>query len=316
MTADSFQVLSLDGGGMKGIFGAAVLAMIEDDFGINILDHVDLIAGTSTGGILALGLAAGMRPHELLDFYIEHQSRIFPKGRRLRPGLLRARYGDGGLRAALQEALGDRTFGSSRVRLVIPAFNLDANEVYVFRTPHHDRLRRDWRESMVDVALATSAAPTFLPSHRLSAVRLIDGGVWANNPSMAGLVEAVETCKVPLDRIQMLSIGTTSELKQRGSSLNAGGLASWAKPLVEILMTGQSLAARNHCSLLLPKGQFVRIDPVVPDAMFRLDRVNADSLISLARSTSRTIMPALESFVAHRAEPYRPHYTQGEKDYG
>jgi patatin-like phospholipase/acyl hydrolase len=72
---------------------------------------------------------------------------------------------------------------------------------------------------MIDVALATSAAPTFLPSHRLSSVRLVDGGVWANNPSMAALVEAVETCSIPLDQIGMLSIGTTSELKPRSSQL-------------------------------------------------------------------------------------------------
>jgi uncharacterized protein len=312
MPMPNFQILSLDGGGMKGIFGAAVLAAIEEDLSTRVVEHFDLIAGTSTGGILALGLASGLRPRDLLDLYVKHQRDIFPRGRRPRLGLFRTRYGNTGLRRVLSDALGDRTFGSSPVRLVIPSYNLDANEVYVFRTPHNERLRRDWKTSMIDVALATSAAPTFLPSHRVSSICLVDGGVWANNPSMTALVEAVETCSIALDQIGMLSIGTTSELKPRSSQLDSGGLLNWAKPIVDVLMNGQSLAAKNHCSLLLPKGQFIRVDPLVVEESFQLDRVNAEALVSLARSASRAVMPQLAELFKHKPAPYQPLYPSKE----
>lgn len=307
-------MLSLDGGGMKGIFSAAVLTMIEEDFGVHVTDHFDLIAGTSTGGILALGLAAGMRPRELLNMYITHQRDIFSsRGRRGR-GVFKARYSNEGLRSVLASVLGVKLLSESAVRLVIPAFNLDANDVYVFRTPHHERLRRDWKAPMVDVAMATSAAPTFFPGYRYEALRLVDGGVWANNPSMSALVEAAETCGVPLERIRMLSIGTTSELKQRGAGLDTGGGLAWARrmDIVDVLMTGQSLAARNHCQLLLGKERFVRLDPLVPDSLFKLDHVDSESLISLAKSYSRTAMPELAEFAQHTPDPYKPRYTSGD----
>jgi len=77
MAADRFQILSLDGGGLRGMYTAAVLARLEEDLGIRIVDHFDLIAGTSTGGIIALGLGLGMTPREILEFYAAHGPRIF-----------------------------------------------------------------------------------------------------------------------------------------------------------------------------------------------------------------------------------------------
>ncbi len=167
------QILCLDGGGLKGLFSAAVLAEIEADHGVSIADHFDLIAGTSTGGLIALALGAGLSPAQVVDFYVSHAPSIFPTGwsRSIRQ-CVRSKYTSGPLRRALHDVLGDRLLGDSRKRLVIPAYSLDENDVYLFKTPHHPRFRRDGGELMVDVGLATAAAPTYLPAARLRNHRL------------------------------------------------------------------------------------------------------------------------------------------------
>ena len=154
-----FQILSLDGGGIKGLFSAAVLAALEEDMGISITDHFDLITGTSTGGIIAIGLAIGMKPREIVSFYVKDGPRIFSPSwwKRIRH-LWSAKHANAPLRNALQNVLGDKRLGDCTKRLVVPSFNLDKNEVYLFKTPHHKRLKRDWRVPLWKVAMATTAA--------------------------------------------------------------------------------------------------------------------------------------------------------------
>jgi patatin-like phospholipase/acyl hydrolase len=188
-----FQILALDGGGIKGLFAAATLAAIEEDCGTAVADHFDLIAGTSTGGIIALALGMGKRPREIVDFYLSNGRRIFPQtfGLTWLRHWFRAKFSPDSLEAVLQECLGDRLFGQSQKRLVIPAYSLGEDDVYVFRTPHVEHLSRDYRVPAWKVAVATSSAPTYFPSCRhVDRLRLIDGGVWANNPTMVGIVEA------------------------------------------------------------------------------------------------------------------------------
>jgi patatin-like phospholipase/acyl hydrolase len=180
-----FQILSLDGGGIRGVFSAAILAAIEEDLELRLVDHFDLIAGTSTGGIIALGLGLGLRPADILAFYTEHGPRIFRNPWRLRSALwwFWRKYRPAALGTALRTTFGDRPFGESSKRLVIPSYNVGDDDVYIFRTAHAERLRRDYRVPAWKVALATSAAPTYFPACReVDGLRLIDGGVWANNP--------------------------------------------------------------------------------------------------------------------------------------
>jgi predicted acylesterase/phospholipase RssA len=105
-----FTVLSIDGGGVRGIFAAAVLASLERDTGTRITDHFDLVVGTSTGGIIALGLGAGMSPEEILALYLGNANSIFPAWRRsilARPlSLVRAKYKADGLRRVVQQVFG------------------------------------------------------------------------------------------------------------------------------------------------------------------------------------------------------------------
>jgi patatin-like phospholipase/acyl hydrolase len=317
---DRFQVLALDGGGLKGIFSAAVLAGLEQDIGRPVLRHFDLVTGTSTGGIIALALGAKLSPREIVEFYVDQRHRIFANrfGHRALRQLVAAKYGSGNLRAALRRVFGETRLGDSRVPLVIPTYNLGDDDVYLFKTPHAERLKRDWRVPMWQVAMATSAAPTFFPAFCLPTdrVRLIDGGVWANNPAMVGVTEAVSLFKVPLDRIRVLSLGTTSAVAVRKRHLDRGGLVQWARgaSVVDVLLRGQSTGAHTQVSHLLGADNVLRLDPPAPAGLSRLDAVDADDLIGTASHHSRKACPQFEAlFGDHVAAPYHPHHVQTEE---
>ena len=305
-----FQILSLDGGGYKGMFSAAILAAIEEDLDRPIAQHFDLIVGTSTGGIIALGLGAGLRPSEIVDFYSQWGSRIFP------PNPLRTiswvwsrKYNPAPLREALQSVLGDKKMEESAIPLVITAFDLTVNQVYLFKTPHHHHIRRDGRERMVDVAMATSAAPTYFPALNLQDVRLVDGGLWANNPVLVGIAEAISMFEVPLESVRVFSLGTTSDLAYHHPSLDQGGLVQWAIRAVPMIMTAQSVGAAGIAEHLLTPDRHLRHDPAVPPKVLKMDRVDTSKLMGLARSTSRDIIPKFETrFGSHQGR--RPTFTK------
>ena len=308
--APLIQVLALDGGGLRGIFTAATLAAWEEDFDTSITDHFDLIVGTSTGGIIALALGLGVPPAEVLSIYRDHGDRIFPRAGRashqwLRR-LLQPRYDAVELRAVLQDRFGDQLLGDSRVRLAIPSYDLAADHVHLFRTPHHPDLRRDWRVLAVDVALATAAAPTFLPAHQIEAHRLIDGGVWANNPTLVGVAECFDRLGGERGRIRVLSVGTTSEIRERRATLDNGGLFAWRSDGLDVMLRGQGLAATNHAQLILGRSNVVRVDAPTPEGLHKLDSVTASDLIGRALAESRTRSPALAGFFQHSPSSYTP----------
>lgn len=304
-TRAPFQILSFDGGGLKGLFPAAILAALEDDLDCRLADHFDLIAGTSTGGLIALALGAGLRPAEIVDFYTLKGPTIFGAGRRV-GRLWRSKHGPDRLRAALYDVLGDRLLGSSTKRLVIPSYSLDSNDVYIFKTPHHPRLRRDGREKMVHVAMATTAAPLFLPAFRLGNNRLIDGGVWANNPTLVAVAEARSMLEVPLDAMRVLSMGTTDDCVDLGDKLNTGGLLQWARPASSVLLRGQAIGSFHAAEHLIGPESITRIDSSVPAGLFRLDRINEARIRGLAEDVARTASPAVDRFTHQTAAPYTP----------
>lgn len=127
-----FQILSLDGGGIKGLFSAALLAAVEDDLKVRVIDHFDLIAGTSTGGIIAIALGLGLSPREIVQFYMQHGPAIFPGSSSWHRCLLhwfRSKYDASPFEAALKDCFQERRFGESTKRLVIPAYNLGEDDV-------------------------------------------------------------------------------------------------------------------------------------------------------------------------------------------
>ena len=311
--ADRFQVLALDGGGIRGIFTAAVLAQLEDDLGRPIISHFDLVVGTSTGGVIALGLGAGLSPREILDFYVAERKRIFPGPHRLRAlrQLVRAKYDPSGLEAAVKRVFGERTLGESQRPLVVPSYNLGENDVYLFKTPHHARLRRDYKVPMWAVAMATTAAPIYFPAFRLpeSHVRLIDGGVWANNPAVVGVTEAVSMFGRPLEEIRVLSLGTTTSTRTRPSRLDTAGLVQWCKStnIVDVLLAGQSAGAFAEVQHLIGPNNAKRLNPQAPDERALLDRCNARDLIAKAAHHSRIFCPVFEeTFGSHISDTTVP----------
>lgn len=312
--SERFQILSLDGGGIRGVFSAAILAAIEEDLDIRVVDHFDLIAGTSTGGIIAVALGLGLRPADILAFYTEHGPRIFSNPLRLRSALwwFWRKYRADALKTALRTTFGDRAFGESTKRLVVPSYNVGDDDVYIFRTPHAERLRRDYRVPAWKVALATSAAPTYFPACRdVDQLRLIDGGVWANNPAMVGIIEAVGTLGVPLDRVRLLSVGTYDAVVRRPRFLDRAGALLWARSVTDVLLRSGSIAVNNQARYLLGKENVLRIDPRVPAADVSIDSLSGlDTLIARARHHSRHIIPDVHrQFADHRAPPFTPLYT-------
>ncbi len=309
MQDNVFQILVLDGGGIKGIFSAAILAHLEDDLEINIIDHFDLIVGTSTGGIIALGLGIDMKPKDIIKFYVSEGPVIFRQNHFSKiKQLFQSKYKPIGLENSLRKYFGEKKLVDSKKRLVIPSYNLGDDDVYIFKTPHNIRLRRDFRVPIWKVAMATSAAPTYFPSfNRVDKIRLIDGGVWANNPTLVGITEAVSLLDIKLESIKVLNLGTTDDIPLRPPKLDNGGLWNWRREAVSVIMSGQSKGTYKVAEHLLGNGKVYRISPPVPDGLFKLDMLSVDRLMSKAANESRHFTPTFTKvFLNHKASIYVP----------
>jgi patatin-like phospholipase/acyl hydrolase len=223
--ARAYKILSVDGGGIRGVFPAAFLAKLEDHLDAPIGSYFDLIAGTSTGGIIAIGLGLGLSAKDILKLYEEQGPAIFDQQHGMLGNFVRQRlrgamqwfgskYSSQPLHDALAGILGERRLGESRTRLVVPAWHPMLERVYNYKTAHHPRLETDYRVRALDAAMATAAAPTFLKPHMTDdAIELVDGGVWANNPIGVATIEAVGMLNWPADRLKILSIGTINDVK-------------------------------------------------------------------------------------------------------
>lgn len=310
------RILSLDGGGIKGVFPASFLATVEDAIGGHAAEHFDLIAGTSTGGIIALGLGLGFTAAEILGLYESLGPAVFQRGGRasLLRRVLAPRYDRAPLRAALMEQFGERLLGESTTRLVIPSLNLETGEVYVYKTAHHPRFERDYKERAVDVALATAAAPTYFPIQEGSTgVPLVDGGTWANNPVGMAVVEAVGVLGWPRESLRVLSLGCTAEAPRGAASGRLPhGYAYWLPRIVELLMAAQSSASSGTAAVLIGHENVLRISPPVTRGRFALDQVEGiAALKGLGDVEARKALPALrERFLTGPAEAFRPYHMQ------
>mgnify|MGYP001455886056 CR=1 FL=1 len=310
MDSNRFQILSMDGGGIKGLFSAYLLQKIEEDFAVELAAHFDLIVGTSTGGIIAIGLGLGRKPREIVDLYTNLGQRIFPGPRWWRNTVrwFRAPYAPGPLEAELKKCFGDRTLGASTKRLVIPSYDLGQREVKMFKTAHLSRIVRDPSIPAWKVAMATTAAPTYFPAHRdVEDRRLIDGGIWANNPIMVGVVEAVAALNVPREAIRVLSVGTTSETIYPSDRLDRGGKLLWAKAAPEEAFQGQASGALGQAQLLVGKERILRLNLPAPKGLHSLDRAVPERLKAAAAFLSQHEGPHIKQmFLDHIAPEFSP----------
>ena len=297
----AFRILSLDGGGIMGAFGAAVLTEFEDDCrrltGKGLADQFDLITGTSTGGIVAIGLGMGAPAEQILGLYRNRGHRIFPRASGLKgwlPGFFRnligPKYSPDALRQAIVEVVGTRTLAEATTRLLIPVYDATMGRVYVFKTPHiPPGDTRDADKRAADVAMATSAAPTYFPAHKVGDRGVfVDGGVWANCPAMLGVVEAVEFCKQRLEDLRVLSISTTSYPFRLGEKQERGGLVGWGPKIIETFMFGQVQNAVAQATCLL-RERFHRVDYATEPRLYAMDDARAvEQLIAIGRNVGQT----------------------------
>ena len=318
------RLLSIDGGGILGTFPAAFLAGIEQHLPKPIGSYFDLIAGTSTGGIIAIGLAMGLRASELLDLYENRGPMIFGQDhgllvnhllRKVR-GARRAvlqKYDSEPLQAVLEEVLGDRRIGDASTRLLVPAWNPVARTVYVYKTAHHPRLRNDYKCLAVDAAMATAAAPTYFRQHvTQDSAGLTDGGTWANNPTALVVVEAIATLGWSRDSLHILSLGCLDETYTIRKWAGIGTLGS---KIIKLFMDGQSHGAMGIAKLLTgdehDRDAIHRIDHSVPLNAFKMDDARViQELKGLGHSFARNRHPVLEPvFFTAPAEPFYPIHT-------
>lgn len=254
-----FKILCIDGGGIKGIFSAQVLAEFEEAFGSLTSEHFDLVCGTSTGGIIALGVAAGIPMKDVVKFYIENGPRIFAHKKKLwgylewpmilKQALAWSKYSDKELRKALKNVFKDKTIGQSQNLLCIPAFNITSSTPRIFKKDY-GHLNQDDSKTFVEVALATSAAPTYFPIQEIDHVQYVDGGIYANNPVLVALTEAVfkgywikplaEREGDDFDGVQILSISSCTLPSGDFARFKRRSFVRWIKTLFDAYGNGQS----------------------------------------------------------------------------
>lgn len=285
-----FRILSLNGGGIKGAFSAAVLTAIEKEYNCNIADYFDLVAGTSTGGLIALGLGAGVKAEKILSLYKDKGSVIFPQGcvlwRKLK-WFLFGKYGNQGLKSAVSEIVtggdGEKRLMDSCCRLLISSFSADNGEMRYFTTPHADFCKTDGEVSMMDVALATSAAPTYFQPANVaqgcSVGRYLDGGVGANMPALAAVLHAVHYLGVASSQIDVLSIGTTT--KDMGYMNIPKGIKGWLSKgkIIDLYSNAQESFMKDGLNMLLRPEQVLHIDSVANDGDFSIDDLKNVALL-------------------------------------
>lgn len=305
----NYRILSLDGGGIGGLFTCTLLARLVNAHP-NLIANTDLIAGTSTGGIIALALAAGVPIAELVALYSTRGTEIFDDSFwdniRDLGNAVGADYSNKGLKRNLKRILGDTTLADlrrtgARKHVLIPTFDLDA--------PAAPGRPRTWKpkffhnfagndsdgaELAVDVALRTAAAPTYFPAYQ----GYIDGGVVANNPSMAAIAQALDPRAAgrELRDIRLLSISTGTDPKYiKGENLD-WGWGQWARPLVSIMISGVMGVADFQCSQILGD-RYLRLDRVF-DRPVNLDDIRPQTIQYLIAQANAVDLAEAQAWLA------------------
>jgi uncharacterized protein len=301
------RILAIDGGGIRGLIPAVVLAEIERRTGRRTAELFDLIAGTSTGGILACGLtrpaADGARgpafgAADLIGLYESEGPEIFHRSLVKRitsaDGYVDERYDDAGLDAALRRYLGATRLSETLADVFITAYEIERRTSFFFRS---SRARTDPAHdfTLVDAARATAAAPTHFEPVRVRDVAgaaswtLVDGGVFATNPAMAAYAELAAAGR--RDEIDLVvSLGTGSHTRRLPyETVRGWGRLEWARPLIDVVFDGVADSVDFELEQLLPEGRYVRLQTTLDDASDDLDDASDRNLEALRREGARLV---------------------------
>ena len=270
-----YRVVSIDGGGIRGLVTTILLQRIVKTPGLdNFLNSIDLVAGTSTGGLLALAIAHQIDLGEIRNVYVKKGSKIFDDSwidDLVDLGKLRgADYNIKPLRRELRKIFGNTSLGQLKKRVLIPAFDLD----------NEGRTKRTWKPKLfhnfvgpkndrtalaANVGLYTAAAPTYFPS----VDGYVDGGVYANNPAMCALAQTQDKRYSPrpsLDEVVLLSLGTGTSLQYIKGRSHDWGYVQWVKPLISLMLDGAAGIADYQCQQILGQ-RYHRLAPVFPEGV-------------------------------------------------
>jgi patatin-like phospholipase/acyl hydrolase len=292
------RILAIDGGGIRGVIPAKVLIYIETKTGKQIAELFDLIAGTSTGGILAAGLCMPGPDRKtplhsaakLLELYHEHGKDIFKVSwpRRVASLVFGAQYSPQALEVQLLEYLGDKRLAEAVTGLLITSFDMNAGEAWFFSRKAAADPDRNYR--MREVARATSAAPTYFPPFKFPGSApdkpvLVDGGVFANNPALCAWVDGHEDIQGNSD-VLILSLGTGSVPHPvRFDRARRWGKVLWAQPAIGSFLDGQSDTTEFQLGKLLDRHHYLRLQvnlPVANEAMDNASMANIQALEAAA----------------------------------
>jgi len=282
------RILSIDGGGLRGIIPLKILKEIENRTGRPISESFDLIAGTSTGGILACALTLkneqGLPLYsldELGKIYLADGKTIFPK--KIINNWFRPRFSSAGLKFVLEKYLKDKRLKDCTKPVLITCYDVRSYQPYYFTgrfiNPGSLAYHHSKNFLLTDICRATSAAPTFLPSFFMEYFaeeqntkhNFIDGGVYVNNPSMAAIAEILANGRdflynsdrinpLKLDDIYLLSLGTGMTSKEITESQGKNwGPMSWVRPVIEVMMQGNSQSVHKQVETLLGK-RYLRLN--------------------------------------------------------
>jgi patatin-like phospholipase/acyl hydrolase len=308
-----FSILSLSGGGFKGLYSAHVLKELEDKFGSPLANKFDLIAGTSIGGILALGLAMEVPVEDMIKLFINDGKKIFKK--RFSTGAFRPKYSNKGLRESLTTMFGSKTVGDLNHRVIIPSINYTKGGPQLFKTRHHKNFITDYKRTLVDVALATSAAPVFFPIHVRDFGEFVDGGLVANHPGFFANIEAIQFLNQKQEDIIQLHIGTLSQkyTSDGKSRTRNAGVINWGTRLIELIFSCQEQSAHQLLQFL-GGNNYCSIDEMITDDAAKslgLDKVTSRSKELLQQNAATSVQnfwgtDFYQRLRDHNAEPFTP----------
>ncbi len=287
----TFKILAIDGGGIRGLYAAYILKRIHDELNIIFSEYFDLIIGTSTGSIIAGGIAVDYPIEKIVLLYEVEGKRIFSSNRFNFNGFYKSKYSKKYLEIVLNKALGNKTLSDVKnTRLVIPATDIANGQVFVFKSSYLDEFVRDRNTKIVDAILASCSAPTYFNPSRVGTYLIADGGLWANNPALVGLTEAIGKLKMNKDDVKILSIGTGIGNRyyeiDDAETKNWGLISGWeGGKLIDTILNLQSLSSENIVRFILNDNQYLRLN-FNSDKKLALDKLDIiDALKSRADQT-------------------------------